>query len=102
MKSNPVETIARLDRALAQDFRIMPLHAPEAPLFLAVALPVDEGVTGLKPRLPAGRGFTPHQAMLAAGAEALELRASLAQRHAEGLARLPRRDQARLPASSRT
>jgi ribosomal protein S12 methylthiotransferase accessory factor YcaO len=92
MKLNPVETIARLDRALARDFRIMPLHAPEAPLFLAVALPVDEGVTGLKPRLPAGRGMTPQQAMLAAGAEALELRASLAQHHVADLARLPKCD----------
>lgn len=92
MKLNSVETIARLDRALAQDFRIMPLHAPDAPLFLAVAVPVEDGVTGLKPRLPAGRGLTRQQAMLAAGAEALELRASLAQQHAAELARLPRRD----------
>lgn len=92
MKLNPASTIARLAEALEQDFQLMPLHAPEAPLFLAVALPRDEGVTGLKPRLPAGRGLTTQQAMLSAGAEALELRASLAQRHLDGLARLQRRD----------
>lgn len=70
----------------------MPLDEPEAPLFLAVALPLDEAVTGLKPRLPAGRGMTLQQAMLSAGAEALELRASLAQHHATRLRALPRRD----------
>jgi thiazole/oxazole-forming peptide maturase SagD family component len=36
--------------------------------------------------------MTPQQAMIAAGAEALELRASLAQRHLRSLAALPRRD----------
>ncbi|MFZ1511561.1 MAG: hypothetical protein WAT35_08000, partial [Tabrizicola sp.] len=92
MKPNPVETIARISRALEPDFTLMPLHAPEAPLFLAVALPTDEGVTGLKPRLPAGRGMTTGQAMIAAGAEALELRASLAQRHLAEMQDLPRRD----------
>jgi ribosomal protein S12 methylthiotransferase accessory factor YcaO len=92
MKQNPADTIARLSRALAQDFQIMAIHEPDAPLFLAIALPTDEGVTGLKPRLPAGRGMTMQQAMIAAGAEALELRASLAQRHAGELRGLPRRD----------
>lgn len=92
MKQNSAEMIARLSRSLAQDFRIMALDAPEAPLFLAVAVPVDEGVTGLKPRLPAGRGMTLHQAMLAAGAEAVELRASLAQHHLGELQALPRED----------
>lgn len=92
MKQNSAEMIARLSRALAHDFRIMALDAPDAPLFLAVAVPADEGVTGLKPRLPAGRGMTLHQAMLAAGAEAVELRASLAQHHLSELQDLPRRD----------
>lgn len=92
MKLNAAETIARISRALEPDFAVMPLFAPEAPLFLAVALPGDERVTGLKPRLPAGRGMTTGQAMIAAGAEALELRASLAQRHVDMLARLSKRD----------
>jgi ribosomal protein S12 methylthiotransferase accessory factor len=91
MKQNPGETISRLSRALDQDFRIMALDEPEAPLFLAVALPLDEAACGLKPRLPAGRGMTLPQAMLSAGAEALELRASLAQQHAVALKALPRK-----------
>jgi thiazole/oxazole-forming peptide maturase SagD family component len=92
MKLVSAEIIARLNQALAHDFTIMLLDAPEAPLFLAVALPTEEGVTGLKPRLPAGRGMTTQQALIAAGAEALELRASLAQHHSVELAHLPRRD----------
>ncbi|WP_137112069.1 YcaO-like family protein [Rhodobacter sp. SY28-1] len=92
MKQNPGETISRLSRALDQDFRILPLDEPDAPLFLAVAVPLDEGVTGLKPRLPAGRGMTLAQAKLSAGAEALELRASLAQQHMAELADRPRAD----------
>lgn len=92
MKQNPGQTIAFLTRALAHDFRLMPLFTPDSPVFLAVAWPTAEGVTGLKPRLPAGRGVTLHQAMIAAGAEALELRASLSQRHAKALAALPRED----------
>ncbi|NHB76763.1 YcaO-like family protein [Rhodobacter calidifons] len=100
MKQNPAELIAKLARALDDDFRILALDEPDAPLFLAVALPTDDGVTGLKPRLPAGRGMTPQQAMLAAGAEALELRASLAQRHLSDLRRLPRRDGIAMVATS--
>ncbi len=92
MKRTSADTIARLADALAHDFTIMPLDAPGAPLFLAIALPMDEGVTGLKPRLPAGRGMTTQAAQIAAGAEALELRASLAQNHAADLAHLPRQD----------
>lgn len=90
MKLSAADTIARLELALAPDFALVPLDAPDAPLFLAVAMPLAEGVTGRKPRLPAGRGMTPQQAMIAAGAEALELRASLAQRHLPELAALPR------------
>lgn len=92
MKPNAAETIARINRALEPDFTVMPLHAPEAPLFLAVAMPNEDGVTGLKPRLPAGRGMTAGQALIAAGAEALELRASLAQRHLEQVQELPHID----------
>jgi thiazole/oxazole-forming peptide maturase SagD family component len=92
MKQNPADMVARLSRALIQDFRIMALDEPDAPLFLAVALPLEDSVTGLKPRLPAGRGMTLKQAMLSAGAEALELRSSLAQQHAARLQSLPRCD----------
>lgn len=85
MRQNVTETVAILKRALASDFRIMPLYAPDVPVFMAVAWPTADGVTGHKPRLPAGRGTTLTQAMLSAGAEALELRASLAKNHLSSL-----------------
>jgi ribosomal protein S12 methylthiotransferase accessory factor YcaO len=44
-----------------------------------VAVPVQPAITGLRPRLPAGRGLSAAQAMLSAAAESLELLASLAQ-----------------------
>lgn len=92
MKQNMAETITRLTRALAHDFRLIPLESPDRPVFLALALPTTEGVTGLKPRLPAGRGLTHQQAMIAAGAEAVELRASLARHHLQDLAAQPRHE----------
>ncbi|MCX7287572.1 MAG: YcaO-like family protein [Rhodobacterales bacterium] len=92
MKQNMTETITSLNLALAHDFRLMPYDLPDRPVFLAIAIPTDDGVTGLKPRLPAGRGLTRQQAMISAGAEAVELRASLAVRHLPALAALPRQD----------
>jgi thiazole/oxazole-forming peptide maturase SagD family component len=90
MTQNIAETVAMLGRALAPDFKITPMHTSDAPIFMAAAWPTSENVTGLKPRLPAGRGTTLQQALLSAGAEALELRASLAQNHAH---ELPEREQ---------
>ncbi|MCW1920577.1 YcaO-like family protein [Rhodobacter sp. KR11] len=75
------ETLARLTRALADDFQLVPLELADCPVFLAAAWPLREGVTGARPRLPAGRGLTPLQALISTGAEAVELRASLAQHH---------------------
>jgi ribosomal protein S12 methylthiotransferase accessory factor YcaO len=107
MRQNQTETIAQLTRALAQDFQLVPLPDTsmtgptldnrlwvglDRPVFLAVAWPLHDRVTGLKPRLPAGRGTTPQQALVATGAEALELRACLAQRHLPTLSVLPRQD----------
>lgn len=92
MRQNQSEMIDRLDRALAPDYRLMPLHRPGSPVFLAVAMPSTYGVSGLKPRLPAGRGLTLPQAMIAAGAEAVELRSSLARSHLHMLADSPRLD----------
>ena len=86
------DIIAELQRALIQDFRLAPLDGQDRPVFLAVAWPAHDGVTGRKPRLPAGRGLTAQQALVATAAEAIELRASLAQRHLPTLAHLPRRD----------
>jgi ribosomal protein S12 methylthiotransferase accessory factor YcaO len=92
MQSSQTDVIAQLTRALAQDFQLQPLEDPNRPVFLAIAWPAHDGVTGVKPRLPSGRGLTPGQALVAAGAEALELRASLAQNHLSTLADLPRED----------
>jgi thiazole/oxazole-forming peptide maturase SagD family component len=90
MKHSIIDTITHLNRSLAHDFQITALHDPDAPIFLAVAWPTDIAVTGLKPRLPAGRGTTLAQAMRSAGAEAMELRASLAQNHRAGIPTMPR------------
>ena len=99
MRQDQVETLARLQRALAFDFRIVPVAAPDAPIFLAVSIPLTDAVTGTKPRLPSGRGITLPQAMISSGAEALELRASLAQSHASAKVELPRLSgQAMIPA----
>lgn len=92
MKQVHSDTIALIRRTLEQDFRLMSLYTPESPVFLAVAWPLADGVTGLKPRLPAGRGLTVYQAMISAGAEALELRSSLVQHHTLGLGRVKRTD----------
>lgn len=75
------DTIALLSQSLADDFHVLPLQMPDAAIFMAVAVPLWEGVTGLKPRLPAGRGMSLQHSVLTAAAEALELRASLAQNH---------------------
>ncbi len=69
-------------QALADEFRITRIERPDLPVFLAAAWPRAEGVTGDRPRLPAGRGLTLQQALISAGAEAIELRASLARNHA--------------------
>jgi ribosomal protein S12 methylthiotransferase accessory factor YcaO len=81
MAQPPAELLVRLSAALADDFELMRLDSPGLPIFLAVARPLAEGVTGDRPRLPAGRGLNPNFALIAAGAEALELRASLARNH---------------------
>lgn len=88
MKHAIMDIIAHLNQSLAHDFRVTPLYAPDAPIFMAVAWPTSARVTGCKPRLPAGRGMTLAQAMRSAGAEAIELRASLAQNHRAEIAAL--------------
>jgi ribosomal protein S12 methylthiotransferase accessory factor YcaO len=65
--------------SLKGHFEVHELDLPESPVFIAVALPVHTAITGLRPRLPAGRGLSAAQAMLSAAAESLELLASLAQ-----------------------
>ncbi len=80
------DTLANLIQSLADDFQVMPLQTPDAPIFMAVAVPKWDGATGLHPRLPAGRGTSLHHTLLTAAAEALELRASLAQNHPDAAA----------------
>ena len=92
MKQDLTATLASLRLALAYDYRIVPMNVPGAPVFLAVAMPLAAEVTGQKPRLPSGRGLSMPQAMVSAGAEALELRASLASSNLGLIARLPRLD----------
>jgi ribosomal protein S12 methylthiotransferase accessory factor YcaO len=68
--------------SLRDSYNIIELPVDDCPVFLAVALPLTPVTTGLKPRLPAGRGMTRQQAFLSAAAEATELAATL---HTEGL-----------------
>ena len=70
----------------------MSLAVADCPVFLAIACPEADGVTGLKPRLPAGRGLSQAEALITAAAEAVELRASLAGSHLSDLRRAPRRE----------
>jgi YcaO-like protein with predicted kinase domain len=65
--------------SLHAQFEVRELDLPESPVFIAVAIPIDPKVTGIRPRLPAGRGLSVRQAMLSAAAESVELLASLAQ-----------------------
>jgi ribosomal protein S12 methylthiotransferase accessory factor YcaO len=61
-------------------------------VFLAAALPLKPGITGRKPRLPAGRGFTARQAHLSAAGEAVETVSLLADRIAAKNIRFKMRD----------
>lgn len=69
----------KLLHSLRGYFEVEELDLPESPVYVAVAIPTKDGLTGLKPRLPAGRGLSASQAMLSAAAESVELLASLAQ-----------------------
>lgn len=86
MKMTVATLLADIRRSLADDFRLEPVHVDGSPIFLAVAWPTAEGLTGCRPRLPAGRGTTLAQAMISSGAEAIEMRASLAQNRLEAIA----------------
>jgi len=92
MKQDLTATLTSLRLALAYDYRIVPMDVTGSPVFMAVALPLAAEVTGQKPRLPSGRGLSMPQAMVSAGAEALELRSSLASSNLGRIARLPRQD----------
>jgi ribosomal protein S12 methylthiotransferase accessory factor YcaO len=65
--------------SLRAHFRVCEIDLPESPVFVAVAVPIVPETTGMRARLPAGRGLSAAQAMLSAAAESVELQASLAR-----------------------
>ncbi len=92
MKQDLIGTLVELKRTLAFDYHIAALEPSDETVFLAVAYPLADNVTGVKPRLPSGRGVSMPQALVAAGAEAVELRASLAQNNIQLISELPQVD----------
>jgi YcaO-like protein with predicted kinase domain len=78
MSDNTKRILTKMISALEGSFRIVPIDTDDCPVFLAVAMPVFPEVTGVKPRLPAGRGLTNIQAIASAAGEAIELMAALA------------------------
>jgi ribosomal protein S12 methylthiotransferase accessory factor YcaO len=86
------KTLELLQAALQGEYEVHALDVHDYPLFLAFAAPVNESVTGRKPRLPAGRGLTRLDALTGAAAEAIELRSSLAHRLPQGLHKFRKAD----------
>ncbi len=78
MNDQDTHLFERARANLADAFQIAEIPVLDCPIFLAAAFPTAPEITGLKPRLPAGRGLTINQAMLSAAAEATELLALLA------------------------
>ncbi len=64
---------------LIDDFSITEIQDTDIPIFLAVAIPCHGSASGVKRRLPSGRGVTRTQAIVSAAAEAIELKALLAR-----------------------
>ncbi len=79
MTTNHPELLNATLQALANRFTVYEISDQEQPVFLAAAIPLRDGLTGLKPRLPAGRGLNLFQAKMSAAGEAVELLASLAR-----------------------
>jgi ribosomal protein S12 methylthiotransferase accessory factor YcaO len=78
MEPAPGNLLQQTRSSLSDKFQVQAIELPDQPIFLAAAIPLTDGVTGLKPRLPAGRGFTKFQAAMSAAAEAVELLCCLA------------------------
>ena len=79
MPTNDAKLLNATLKALADRFTVYEIPDQEQPVFLAAAMPLRDGLTGLKPRLPAGRGLNLLQAKMSAAAEAVELLASLSK-----------------------
>lgn len=86
------ENLRFAQRSLETEFDFHPVDLTDCPVFLTVALPRDAHATGLKPRIPSGRGLSPALAMSSAVGEAVELTASLAQNAAPEANDLEMRD----------
>jgi YcaO-like protein with predicted kinase domain len=78
MNNQNQDLLSRMMAAFQGRFRLTAIDVADCPVFLAMAVPLSLGFTGLKPRLPSGRGFTANHAMLSAAGETIELEASLA------------------------
>jgi ribosomal protein S12 methylthiotransferase accessory factor YcaO len=77
MTCNDPDLLKATLMALADRFTVRDISDREQPVYLTAAIPLRDGLTGLKPRLPAGRGLNLFQAKMSAAAEAVELLASL-------------------------
>jgi ribosomal protein S12 methylthiotransferase accessory factor YcaO len=73
MGGSETTSLERALESLSGKFNVVELPFHECPVFLAAAFPVHSEISGLKARLPAGRGLSRVQAMLSAAAEASEL-----------------------------
>jgi YcaO cyclodehydratase, ATP-ad Mg2+-binding len=77
MKSEPSHLLHQTLSSISDKFQVREIDLPDQPIFLAVAVPLSDTVTGIRPRLPSGRGFTKSQAAMSAAAEAVELMSCL-------------------------
>jgi ribosomal protein S12 methylthiotransferase accessory factor YcaO len=75
---------------LSERFVVQDILDREQPIFMAAAFPLQDGLTGLKPRLAAGRGLTRHQARFGAAAETIEMLTCLSMPENPNLARVQR------------
>jgi YcaO cyclodehydratase, ATP-ad Mg2+-binding len=81
MESEPSHLLHQTLSSISDKFQVREISLPDQPIFLAVAVPLSDSVTGFKPRLPAGRGFTKSQAAMSTAAEAVELMCCLSTKN---------------------
>jgi ribosomal protein S12 methylthiotransferase accessory factor YcaO len=74
--------------SISDRFMIHEVSDQEQPVFITGAFPLEDGFTGLKPRLPSGRGLTLQHAKLGAAAETIELMCCLTGHSDENMARI--------------
>jgi ribosomal protein S12 methylthiotransferase accessory factor YcaO len=74
--------------SVSDRFVVHEMSDQEQPVYIAAAFPLREGLTGLKPRLPSGRGLSLKQAQFGACAETIELMCCLAGPYNNNMARI--------------